>query len=366
MTGHPRVLRGGVSLLGLRWTGVAVGWTSVAVVAVLQAQAPAARPPVPGAPAGVTAFVGVNVIPMDTERVLPNQTVLVGGGWITALGPADKVRVPAGATQIDGKGKYLIPGLADMHAHFHGGRDNAGLFSWLAYGVTTIRSMDYVTSRKNKSILELRAAAAAGELLSPRIYTAGGLGVDEKLEKGKTLKLGDVAARVAEYQAQGYDFIKPYDMRAELFDSVAAAARRVGIPLMGHVPDSVSLEQALASGAYRSIEHLTGFYRGGVWNLADADTTRFPALVAATRRAGVWHSPTQGTNEIFLSYRYSIMPVGPQRDSLLARSTLALARARQLIKALHDAGVGLLLGVDAGAGGDSGRWGSIGPRFGKP
>jgi hypothetical protein len=81
------------------------------------AQVPLGRSPVPGAPAGVTAFVDVNVVPMDAERVLAKQTVLVEGGRITALGPTDQVEVPLGATKIDGKGQYLIPGLADCHAH---------------------------------------------------------------------------------------------------------------------------------------------------------------------------------------------------------------------------------------------------------
>jgi hypothetical protein len=97
-----------------------------------------ARTPQPGTPAGVTAFVDVNVVPMDTERVLANQTVLVEGGRITALGPASQVKVPAGAIRIDGRGKYLIPGLADMHAHIPGSQDTERhLFSWVAHGVTT-------------------------------------------------------------------------------------------------------------------------------------------------------------------------------------------------------------------------------------
>ena len=66
----------------------------------------------------VTAFVDVNVIPLDTERVRRNQTVLVEDGLITAMGPAHQVKVPAGAVRIDGRGKYLMPGLTDMHTHF--------------------------------------------------------------------------------------------------------------------------------------------------------------------------------------------------------------------------------------------------------
>jgi hypothetical protein len=66
---------------------------------------------------GVTAFVDVNVVPMDIERVLASQTVVVEGGWITALGPSSLVRIPPGAVRVDGRGKYLMPGFADMHWH---------------------------------------------------------------------------------------------------------------------------------------------------------------------------------------------------------------------------------------------------------
>jgi hypothetical protein len=105
----------GSMLRSLLWVGAVGHRTAPGVLiasAVLtggaQGQAPS-RPALPGAPAGVTVFVGVNVVPMDTERVLENQTVLVEGGRITAMGPAGKIQAPASATEIDGRGKYLIP-----------------------------------------------------------------------------------------------------------------------------------------------------------------------------------------------------------------------------------------------------------------
>src|SRR5690349_12679238 len=96
-------------------TSIALALTTVGVPVRAQIAAPGTA--VPEAPAGVTAFIDVHVIPMDTERVLPDQTVLVAGGRITALGPASQVAVPTGATQIDGHGKYLLPGFAEMHTH---------------------------------------------------------------------------------------------------------------------------------------------------------------------------------------------------------------------------------------------------------
>src|SRR4051794_21367008 len=79
--------------------------------------APEASPP--------TAFVGVTVVPADRERVIADQTVVVQGGRITALGPVAKVKVPAGALRVDGKGKFLMPGLCDMHGRLPEGSASA-------------------------------------------------------------------------------------------------------------------------------------------------------------------------------------------------------------------------------------------------
>ena len=75
-----------------------------------------------GPPDTVTAFVDVTVIPMDRERKIPGQTVLVRGGRIVEIGPVARVKVPSGGVRVDGRGKYLIPGLAEMHAHIPGGQ----------------------------------------------------------------------------------------------------------------------------------------------------------------------------------------------------------------------------------------------------
>src|SRR3712207_827823 len=92
------------------------------------------------------AFVNVNVVPMDSERVLANQTVLVRGDRIVEVGPESKVKVPAGALRVDGRGKYLMPGLAEMHGHIPPPQapkefTEAVLFMYVANGVTTVRGM---------------------------------------------------------------------------------------------------------------------------------------------------------------------------------------------------------------------------------
>lgn len=121
---------------------------------------------------GLTAFVGVNVVPMDSERVLEKQTVVVEGTRIKTLGPASEVSVPAGALKIPGEGRFLIPGLADMHTHLTGPSQPLPprelLRNYLREGVTTIRLLGGTEEDK-----QLRDAVRRGELVGPTVITAG-------------------------------------------------------------------------------------------------------------------------------------------------------------------------------------------------
>jgi hypothetical protein len=115
--------------------------------------------------ADITAFVHVTVVPMDRERLLKNWTVVVADGRIRDLGPSSATKTPKGATLIDGRDKYLMPGLADMHTHTW---EEAELPLFLANGVTTIRNMF-----GGPIHLRWKERIAAGDLVSPTIYTAG-------------------------------------------------------------------------------------------------------------------------------------------------------------------------------------------------
>ncbi len=153
-TAARRVLgRAGLSLLGVLTTAVPPG--------LAHATEPA-----------VTAFVDVTVLPMDSERILPHQTVVVRGERIEALGPTEDVKVPEGALLVAGEGGYLMPGLADMHTHLHGlttpfpGPEQ--LLMYLVEGITTIRNMSGTPLD-----LQWRQAVESGELDGPTIHTAG-------------------------------------------------------------------------------------------------------------------------------------------------------------------------------------------------
>jgi imidazolonepropionase-like amidohydrolase len=256
-----------------------------------------------GAPA-VVAFVNVNLVPMDRERILAEQTVLVRDGRIAEIGPAGKVKIPNGAIQIDGRGKYLMPGLADMHVHLYPGAgkqdDLAGqqLQLFLANGVTTIRNMIGKPEH-----LALRDKVAKGELLGPTIYTAG------PPLLGNTVPTPETAERAVEEQKKaGYDFLKVHEgLSPETYAAIVATARRVGIPFAGHVTATVGLKRALEA-KQTSIEHLDGYLQAMVADnspvpppasqivvgpvLDHIDENKIPLLAKRTREAGVWNDPT--------------------------------------------------------------------------
>jgi imidazolonepropionase-like amidohydrolase len=335
----------------------------------------------PAAQERVTAFVDVTVVPMDRERSLPGQTVLVRGDRIVEVGPASGVKVPAGATRVEGRGKYLIPGLAEMHAHIPGGQapDSSverTLFLYVSGGITTIRGM-----LGHPRHLELRARAAGGDLLSPTIYASG------PSFNGNSAPTAEAAAKaVTEQKAAGYDLLKIHPgVGREVFDTLVATARRVGIPFAGHVPEEVGIARAIAS-RYASIEHLDGYLEGMLreaaplkpsesaffgMNLGEhLDESKLPALVRATKDAGVWNVPTQVLMENLISagsadelarrpeMRYVAASTVAQwteaKNTMLQETGSSEASARRmievrrkLIKALHAAGAGLLLGSDA-------------------
>ena len=332
-------------------------------------------------PDSITAFVDVTVVPMDRERTIPHRTVVVQGDRILNIGPASKVSVPAGATRVDGRGKFLIPGLAEMHAHIPGGQApdsvvERTLFLYVAGGITTIRGM-----LGHPRHLSLRARAARSELISPTIYTSG------PSLNGKSVATVQAAlAAVAEQKAAGYDFLKIHPgIRREVFDSLSAAARRAGIRMAGHVPLEVGLQRAL-DARYASIDHLDGYVEAMVRSDAPAtasesqffglnlgehlDTTRLASLVRATREAAVWNVPTQTLMEnLSPSLSVEVLAGRPEMQfvprqthsewaevkrnvlretgSTEASAGRTLEIRRRLIHALHAGGAGLLLGSDA-------------------
>jgi imidazolonepropionase-like amidohydrolase len=324
----------------------------------------------------VTAFVDVNIVPMDGDGILEHHTVIVRDGVISAMGPVSSTTIPDGACVIDGSGKFLMPGLADMHVHISN-QDEFLLF--LANGVTTVRDMFGNTDR-----LAWRAAVQRGDILGPTIYTSGPIidGNPPWVEGSAVVETAAEAEReVAEEKAEGYDFVKIYDfLSPEAYDAIVSAAEKHRMPVVGHVPDAVGLRGVLAAGQ-ASIEHLRGYGAAlaadpdkvthGSEDWAMADTSKMRGLAEETREAGVWNCPTlvvgqkwvQPAEQRVLFEQPSMRFIAPEvRDewnpdssylSHFSAEKLAAVEGSHkerllMTHALHEAGARLLLGTDCG------------------
>jgi imidazolonepropionase-like amidohydrolase len=323
----------------------------------------------------------VHVIPMDKEQVLMNQVVIVKDGRISLIGDARTVKYSKEALVIDGTGKYLMPGLAEMHAHIppvdniEPMKEVALLFA--LKGVTTIRGM-----LGHPRHLELRSKIQSGEITGPRFYTSG------PSFNGQTANTVEKAASmVREQKAAGYDFLKLHPgLTPETFGAISKTAKEVNIPFAGHVSYAVGVWRAIDAG-YASIDHMDGFVESlvpGIESITEqqagsfamfighlADTNRIPKLVNALRDHHIWVVPTQSLAERWfspdkspemLSKEVEMVYMSPNtlsswvntKKNLLANPNYKPAEIQQfielrrkLINACNKNGVGLLLGSDA-------------------
>jgi len=325
-------------------------------------------PPTAPPPAGasdVVAFAGVELVPMDGEHVLHRQNVLVRGGTIAAVGDADRVAIPPGATVIDGRGAYLAPGLADMHAHLY---DAEGFPSYLAYGVTTVANLN-----GSPEDLALRAATASGALVGPTIYSAGPSvnGAPPGNATFVAVMDADGARRVVDDQvAAGYDFIKVYStLDGAPYQAIVDEARAKNVAVLGHIPWCVGAERAVA-GTQSDVAHAEEFLYSFFHGNAD-DTSRLPELVKIVAASGKTVTPNLFAYADYLrsmagldavladpEMRFASPALYSERLPLNNRSVRgdpkefaeALRKGRalfqKLTRAFADAGVPLLVGTD--------------------
>lgn len=312
-------------------------------------------------------FTDVAVVPMDRQRVLEAQHVVVRGGRIAAIGPAATLRLPAGVMRVDGRGKYLMPGIAEMHVHMPAEQNPAAVDLMALYaltGATTVRAMNGTPFQ-----LELRRRIVAGEILGPTVFA-----VAPPFSGQSAGTPEDERRKVREYKAAGYDVLKIYPgIPKETYDAIVAAAREVRIPYAGHVPPEVGLRHAIASG--QSVEHLDGY----VETSRGADAA-IAELARATREAGIWNSTTMdvwktilGTRSIDeLRRRPELIYMRPEVTDAWVKQTAQFARGSgsfwqtaleqvgmrqspgeivalrdRILQALHRAGARLVLGADS-------------------
>jgi hypothetical protein len=228
-------------------------------------------------PARPIVFFNVTVIAMTDGPPLADQTVVIEGGRIVELGPSATVGVPFGSRAIDGRGKYLIPGLWDMHAHLpeDGQVRELDFPLYLANGVTGIRNMwgdcaKVCAGRDSAGIAPpaavvraLKQDVAAGTLLGPRIVTAGnGLDGPNPFFPGALAVRDTAEAKVVVQQEKerGADFLKVIGaIPPDAYFVLLRTARELGLPVAGHVPPGISALDVSDSGQ-RSIEHLHGAF----------------------------------------------------------------------------------------------------------
>src|SRR5205807_3091284 len=191
-------------------------------------------------------------------RTQADMTVEIRGRGIAAIGTSHQVLVPPGATVIDGRGKYLIPGLWDMHVHLSWppGAAQVALPIMVANGVLGARDMHSLLA----PILALKRAVADGSQIGPRLFVAGPAvdGPNSFLPAARVVHTAEEAREaVRQLKAGGVDFIKVYSaLPRDLYFVVASEAKTQGIPFAGHVPYTVTAAEASDAGQ-RSMEHLT-------------------------------------------------------------------------------------------------------------
>lgn len=197
----------------------------------------------------------VNIVDVKTGEILNNRWVAIDADTISAV--YEESIKPSGTTVvIDGSGKFLIPGLWDMHTHYNMIYEETTDLQ-IAHGITGVREMWGVMALVN----EIRNRTQSGEIDAPDMYTAGVI-IDGEPEywpgSRGVAKPGD-AEQVVEGQVErGVDFIKVYsNLTPEAFRAIADKAREKGVPFAGHVPQSVSIYEAIAAGMASS-EHLYG------------------------------------------------------------------------------------------------------------
>ncbi|HMB43622.1 MAG TPA: amidohydrolase family protein [Luteimonas sp.] len=198
------------------------------------------------------AIDGVTVIDVESGRSVGPRTVVVDGGRIVAIARARDLRIPANARHLDGHGRFLIPGLVDMHVHLFNNASRRPPNDWafplfVANGVTGVREMN-VAPASIPVVNQWRASISNGELIAPRILAAGVAAWGPSP--------ADATRQVDEAADAGADFIKVFsEVAAPEWNAILEAAKRRGIPVAGHVPAGVSLLEAARAGQ-RSSEHL--------------------------------------------------------------------------------------------------------------
>jgi len=327
------------------------------------------------------AFTRVNVVDGTAPAPRPEQTVIIAGRRIAEVGPSASTAIPADARVVDGRGKYLIPGLWDMHVHtaVPGGR--AALALYVANGVTGVRDLagDWA------EITAWRGEIASGALLGPRIVASGPYieGGDVPIAHVLARTPAEAGTAVDSLARLGVDFVKLHSQfQRDVYFAALREARSRRFAVAGHVPRSITVREASDSGL-TSIEHMLQIPTPCTPAESLALVPRFPVqsvlgrctsedlspLFARFVRNGTWVVPTlvaaveiaswpkrELPGDSFAAYvpdtlRRYVAEIFPMPDSIPPDADVVghalFAKRVDLVGVLHRAGVGILPGTDA-------------------
>ena len=313
------------------------------------------------AAAETIVFKNVNVIAMTSPNIAEKQTVVVTDGRIAAVGKS--ARYAKDAKVIDGTGRWLMPGLAEMHGHVPpmnapNNQTEDVLFLYAANGITTVRGM-----LGHPGQLELREKANTSKIVSPTLYLAG------PSFNGNSVNAPQEAIdKVRAQKKEGWDLLKvhPGLTKAE-YDAMAKTAAEVKIRFGGHVPAEVGLEHAIAMGQ-ETFDHIDGYAEALEADKGPVDEKKLAALVKRSRDAGVWIVPTSALWEVLFNTipletltAYPELKYAPPGavdawvkayNNRLAQTPREAANSiiknrTTILRALHRGGVKILMGTDA-------------------
>ena len=260
------------------------------------------------------AFVHVNIIPMDEECVFGDQTVIVQEGRIQQIGDASSTEIPTGAKRIEPTGQYLIPALADMHVHLEGRAWNIMfppesqfsnddldfkkiLFPYLANGIATAQVMSALPEH-----IPLRDRINRGEAAGPRLILnrmIDGPGQTWPHPINTWVETPSEARQaVIDFKEEGYDGVKVYSfLSRECYDAVLTTAKENGLPVSGHIPDALSVEEILAAGQ-NLIAHAEEVMKRAQGNYDPQRIDYFAGIIACS---DTWITPTLTTSRKILA-----------------------------------------------------------------
>ena len=233
----------------------------------------AAQEPRADSQQSVIAIEGVAIVDVQRGEIVTPRTVLVADGRIAAIAEPETVSIPPTAVRVDGRGRYLMPGLVDMHVHLFNNATDRPPNDWafplfVANGVTAVREMA-AKPADMETIRGWRAASGRGDLTAPHVLAAG---VSISAESPAAAR-----ERLREAHAAGADFAKVFSPVTERnWRALLDEARRLKMPVCGHIPDEVKLLDAAQAGQ-SSNEHLTQVF--------EACSAREKQLVARRRSA---------------------------------------------------------------------------------